>query len=261
MAIAIDFHVHTALSPDGRSSLLDLVQEAKKRGLSGFAVSDHNLIFHPQEHPPLPSALLEDFILVPACEFSTDCGHILGLFLDTGSLSPEELKRKVANLFSGEKVAPLEAVLSLIQELKGIAVVAHPYGSVQKDDSFVSSLFGVEVANARAHYKNPHSESMAKALAERYGKLAFGGSDAHHCGELGNAYSLVQAESLTVSGVKEAVLEKRISVEFPRKTTRVSKAKSQWEKARKSGELRSPKGFCRYSLYLVYSMFWDLFHR
>ena len=75
----VDLHVHTAASPDGRSSLADLAAAAKRAGLDAMAICDHDLC------TPVPEAL-EGVLLIPACEVSTRAGHITGLFLDGPTL-------------------------------------------------------------------------------------------------------------------------------------------------------------------------------
>ena len=70
-----DLHVHTAASPDGRSSLEDLTAAAAAAGLQALAVTDHDRC------TPVPAAM-NGILLIPGCELSTRAGHITGLFLE-----------------------------------------------------------------------------------------------------------------------------------------------------------------------------------
>lgn len=253
MPYTVDFHVHSDRSLDGRSSLEALLQEATARSLDAVAICDHNRIYHPSE------GTSSEVLMITGCEFSTDCGHILGLFLNTGERSPETLAEEVAKLFSGSKVAPIGRVLAYIAELEGIAVVAHPYARLQENYDFVEDLFGVEVANPRAQYKNPQAMSQAKALAQTLGKPCFGGSDAHSAKELAGAYTKVDCPNCSLQELRQAVLEGRTEVVFTGNSKRVEKAKSQWVKAQRTGG--SPLVFLRCGLYYVYSVLWDICHR
>ena len=69
-----DLHVHTAASPDGRSTLDALTAAARRAGLDAIAICDHDLC------TPVPAAQA-GVLLIPACEVSTRAGHITGLFL------------------------------------------------------------------------------------------------------------------------------------------------------------------------------------
>ena len=42
MSVKIDLHCHSYFSGDGVSSPEQLIHAAKKRGLNGFAITDHN---------------------------------------------------------------------------------------------------------------------------------------------------------------------------------------------------------------------------
>ena len=69
-----DLHVHTAASPDGRSSLEALAAAGARAGLQALAITDHDLC------TPVPLEI-GGVLLIPGCEISTRAGHITGLFL------------------------------------------------------------------------------------------------------------------------------------------------------------------------------------
>ena len=69
-----DLHVHTAASPDGRSSLEALAAAGARAGLQALAITDHDLC------TPVPPEI-GGVLLIPGCEISTRAGHITGLFL------------------------------------------------------------------------------------------------------------------------------------------------------------------------------------
>ncbi|MFI3249966.1 MAG: PHP-associated domain-containing protein [Eubacteriales bacterium] len=248
MEVTVDFHVHTDSSFDGRHSLEEMLLSAKEKGLNAIAICDHNIIFDPARLAPLPSGSLEGFLVIAGCEFSTDRGHILGLFLqDCPDLAP---------LFEGKSVADFHKTLSLIQSLGGIAVVAHPFArSEEREMDFCAELFGVEVANARAWYKNPRANVQALELGREYGKVSFGGSDAHSKGEIGNCYTTVLVEELSLDRIRSAVLSGKTQVVHLRNTKRIYKGASQLIKAKRGGG-----SLLQGILYYCYCILWDCFH-
>ena len=78
MLLKADLHVHTEHSPDSRTSLPDAITAAKRAGMDFLAVTDHDV-------PPVDEVFSqperEGVLLIPGVEYSTDKGHLLGLFL------------------------------------------------------------------------------------------------------------------------------------------------------------------------------------
>ncbi|HEV51558.1 MAG TPA: PHP domain-containing protein, partial [Thermoprotei archaeon] len=69
-----DLHVHTVFSEDSVNEPQHIIAFAKRKGLSGFAVTDHNTT--------KGIAAFKDekeLIVVPGVEISTAVGHLLGL--------------------------------------------------------------------------------------------------------------------------------------------------------------------------------------
>lgn len=216
----VDLHLHTAASPDGRSSLEGIAKAAKAAGLDAIAVTDHDLC------TPVPAAL-EGVLLISGCEVSTAAGHITGLFLER-PLPLEAL---------GRLPAP-EAAVEAIREAGGLAVLAHPYQRPgAAPEQFTFPLDAVEAVNARACFKVPEANEKAAALAQKRGLPAVGGSDAHDAAEVGNAYTELEAEALAVSALREALAAGRSRAVLRRNTSHFRKGLSQWTKARRGGGL------------------------
>lgn len=216
----VDLHLHTAASPDGRSSLAGIAKAAKAAGLDAIAVTDHDLC-------TLVPAALEGVLLIPGCEVSTAAGHITGLFLER-PLPLEAL---------GRLPAP-EAAVEAIREAGGLAVLAHPYQRPgAAPEQFTFPLDAVEAVNARACFKVPEANEKAAALAQKRGLPAVGGSDAHDAAEVGNACTELEAEALTLPALREALAAGRSRAVLRRNTPRFRKGLSQWTKARRGGSL------------------------
>lgn len=211
-----DLHVHTSASPDGRSSLEEIARAARLAGLDAVAITDHNLC------TPVPERL-EGVLLIPGCEVSTRAGHITGLFL-TRSLPPWEALPE-----------PEEAVAA-IRGCGGLAALAHPYQRPgAAPETFAFPLDGLEAANSRACFKVPRANQLAAALAAERGLPPVGGSDAHDQAEVGGAWTELEAEALTLDGLRDALASGRCRAVLAKNTPRLRKGLSQWTKARRTG--------------------------
>ena len=82
--LKIDLHVHTTYSYDSLITPKELIFYAKRCGLDGVAVTDHDRI-----NGALKIAKETDFLIVPGIEISSLNGHIIGLNVD--ELVPPEL--------------------------------------------------------------------------------------------------------------------------------------------------------------------------
>ena len=213
MICKADLHVHSAASPDGRSSLAELARTAKARGLDAVAVCDHNLC------TPAPEGL--DVLFIPGVELSTDRGHILGLFLE----------RPVAPLTDAAQA------VRAIRQAGGLAVIAHPFELEKPGAAALEALDidGVECANARAAMKNRRANDEARELAARRGLFSTGGSDAHGAGELAACYTELETESCTLPALRAALAAGRAKTVFARSCTWREKGLSQLAKAKKYG--------------------------
>jgi hypothetical protein len=162
----------------------ELVFYAKKRGLDGVAVTDHDRL-----DGALKIAKETDFLIIPGMEISSLNGHVIGL----------NLQEPVPSGLS------VDETVDKIHELDGIAIACHPVtffkGSLKKH---VNSKFdAVEVINSSAIPFN-YSVRRSKEIASRLGITRVAGSDAHYGPEIGYAYTLVDAE-LEVDKVVKAV--------------------------------------------------------
>ncbi len=181
MGLRIDLHVHTTYSYDSLIAPKDLIFYAKKRGLDGVAITDHDRI-----DGALKIAKETDFLIVPGIEISSLNGHIIGLNVD--ELVPPKLS--------------VDETLDRIHEAGGIAVACHPITFFKESlKGHISSRFdAIEVINASAFPFN-YSVRRSEEIASRLGLVRVAGSDAHYGPEIGYAYTLVAAES----GVDEVV--------------------------------------------------------
>ncbi len=180
LPLKIDLHVHTCYSEDAASSLKEIIFYAKKKGLDGIAITDHDTLKGARRALKLASK--RGVMVIPGIEVTTLHGHVLGLNITT---------------FIPQNLSLVETV-EKIHEAGGIAIAAHPLvfikSQMKQRIASVSNLDGVEVINSSA-FPFFLSTRLSRALAERLNLPQTAGSDAHHASEIGTAYTLVKADS------------------------------------------------------------------
>jgi len=179
LPLKIDLHVHTCYSTDAFTTLEEAVFYAKRQGLDGVAITDHNTI---EGALRIKKRKTEDFVIVPGIEASTTKGHMLGLNITKAI--PEGLE-------------PSETA-EIIREAGGIAVAAHPSTLIKS--SLGSHAFqkgirldAIEVVNS-ASFPFFLSTYLNRRIATRLGLPQTGGSDSHIPETIGLAYTVIDAD-------------------------------------------------------------------
>lgn len=112
----MDLHIHTTFS-DGDMTPEEMVAEARKAGLAGIAITDHDEI--EGVRAAQVAAAGTDFLVIPGVELSTSDGkndiHILGYLIDIDS---SEL-RKYLDIF---RDARLKRGIHMVERLKDMGV-------------------------------------------------------------------------------------------------------------------------------------------
>ena len=167
-----DLHVHTIYSMDSASPLEKIVARCLEVGINCLAIADHNTIAG-----ALRLKEMAPFQIIVAEEIMTSCGEIIGLFLH------EEIPGKL----------PVEEAIGRVKAQDGLVCIPHPYDVLRLSafrnrvlETIMPQVDIVEVFNART--LSPRGSGKARRLAQKYGKLAGAGSDAHTLSEIGNAY-------------------------------------------------------------------------
>lgn len=178
MPLKIDLHLHTHYSADATTTLKEVVHYAKKRGLDGIAVTDHDTT-----SGALRLIKQKYFLVIPGIEISSLQGHVLALNV-TQPIPPE---------------LSLPETVEKIHQFGGIAVIAHPTAVLKTGlghtlISSASNLDAVEVVNTAA-FPFFLTTYLSRRLAQRLKLPQTAGSDAHHPDEIGNAYTLINADS------------------------------------------------------------------
>ncbi|MGB9631434.1 MAG: PHP domain-containing protein [Candidatus Methanodesulfokora sp.] len=177
-----DLHVHTRFSKDSLSEPSKVIEVAKKKGLSGIAITDHNSMQGYMSARETARKL--EIELIPGEEVMTSGGEVLAYLIS-------------------EEVRPYrspEETIDNIREQGGIAAIAHPFrGRSIRSESTIKLADFVEVANGRSSRKE---NEKALELAKRCGKRGIGGSDAHLLREIGNVVTIggLKADGILIRG-------------------------------------------------------------
>ena len=178
-----EIHVHSKFS-DGNASPKQIVDHAKKIGLNGIAITDHDEIAGSLE---ALNYATEDFTVIPGMEVSAREGHILAL--NVRELIPKDLSAK--------------ETIDRIHALGGLAVAAHPYDSWRNgvgDLVLELDFDAVEVANGHTIYNTKD----VVGLCGKHGLVMVGGTDAHLLKEVGSV--VVECDKPLLEAIKSGAL-------------------------------------------------------
>ena len=171
MKIFVDFHCHTSASKDSNTSIEQLFQYGRRRGLNRIVITDHNTISGAKK-----AFSLDPGFFIIGEEIMTTKGEILAVYLQEeipAGLTPQE-------------------TLKIIKNQNAFASVSHPFdirsGAWKVHDllDILPLVDAIEIYNSRCFKRD------ANQIAERFSRLhqiaGTAGSDAHAAFELGNAY-------------------------------------------------------------------------
>jgi predicted metal-dependent phosphoesterase TrpH len=160
----IDFHVHTRRSYDSRMTPERILSVAKKRGLDGIVVCDHNTIRGGEE--TRKANLDPGFTVIVGAEIATDAGDVTGIFL-----TREITSRRFPD------------VAREIKAQGGKVILNHPYKGHDLSKVDFALVDFIEAYNARL---DERENRRALELARQHGIPVVAGSDAHLYAEIGN---------------------------------------------------------------------------
>ncbi len=174
-----DLHCHTCFSKDSPAKIERTVAVAKKRGIDGIGVTDHNKVYN----GPLN---IDGVDIIPGSEITLkEGGHLLAYFITDEIIPNRGLKATVAD----------------IKRQGGYAILAHPlrddHGWIKKSggrdmdiDDALKILDGLEAGNASVPDKEREEVSR---IAKRAGLVTTAGSDLHMPGQVG--FSVVETQN------------------------------------------------------------------
>jgi len=230
--LRLDLHVHSDHSFDGAVPVARLLELARRRGLDGIAVTDHNRFAGSAEALRLNRD--PDFLVIPGAEYTTDAGHILALFID-GPIALESGAGVLDRL-------PWRETVQAIHEAGGVAVLAHPFKRrTSLEPAVLAAVDGIEAFNARtvcARNRRAVTQALDLAASGRF-RLRTAGSDAHWPAELGRAWVEIPhlEPGAGPAAVRAALEQGRVRV-AGRGSHPLYESMSQFVRCRRLGETR-----------------------
>ncbi|MEE9474359.1 MAG: PHP domain-containing protein [Candidatus Hydrothermarchaeaceae archaeon] len=170
-----DLHIHSKYSGDCRMEPADILKTAKKVGLDGVAITDHDTVRGGLEASRIDS----DIEVITGAEIRTNRGEVIGYFLN------EEIKGK--DFFE---------VTDAIRDQGGIVCIPHPFDvfrvyRLKPTEEVLGVADCIEVLNSRCTVNSMNEK--ARRLAEERGLGMTAGSDAHYISEIGASGVIVDA--------------------------------------------------------------------
>jgi len=168
-----DMHVHSSHSADGHAAPRQILKQARRLGLDGLCIADHNTIAGSLEARKIASEF--KLIVVSGMEISSSGGHILAYGISEGiprDLDPAETRDR-------------------IHSQGGMAVVPHPYrfwSGLGEEATLALKPDAVETVNAHSTVRE---NMLAGKLAKRMGLPRTAGSDSHELTSFGRAYTIM----------------------------------------------------------------------
>ena len=147
------------LGEENTASPVEMVKEARRRGLDGIAVTDHNSF---KSWDSIKKLRFDDFIVIPGEEVSTLQGHLIALGIT-------------------EEIKPNQDIFETIDEVHhqgGITIAPHPFDLAKKGlREFAKHTDAIEIFNAMSLDK--FANLRAERFAKKFDKPMIVGTDAH----------------------------------------------------------------------------------
>lgn len=209
-----DLHSHTRYSWCSTNNPKKILAMAKKRGLNGIAITDHNEIAGALEVAKYNDD--PDFEVIVGEEVRTT---------DFGDLLVWYVKEKI-------EPATLKEVLSIARKQGAITSLAHPYsGGLRggKGDQLTNDCLPDAIEGKNGRMMSEKGNKLAQKLAKKYNLPITGGSDGHFLHEIGCCWTEFEGD------LKTAIKEGRTKIGGKRKYPALARSGSVVVKTIKMG--------------------------
>jgi predicted metal-dependent phosphoesterase TrpH len=199
--LLIDLHTHTQpLSHDSLLTADDLIDLAKRAGLDGVCLTEHDFFWEPEKVEDLKRR--HHFLVIPGIEVNTEDGHIVVFGLER-------------YVYGMHRLGELSA---LVQAAGGVMIAAHPYRrqlpfELRHDGDWTEALeravanpayqsvAAIESLNGRGSQRE---NAFAGEVAARLGVRKVAASDAHAAKDVGTCATEFEA---MISGLSDLIRE------------------------------------------------------
>lgn len=189
----VDLHLHdNKYSTDSHISIEEIVREAKKKGLDGIALTNH-------ENPDVVKEIDElvekyDFVIFPGVEYLTKDGDIVAFGID--KLPEEQMSA--------------QEFIEYVDKFGGTCTAAHPYRTNNR--GLEDKLYTVKGLTAIEGYNGSTSDyhnGLAVKAGKELGIQVIGSSDAHVVEKVGVYATLLPYKVKNVKELIEALKTNR----------------------------------------------------
>jgi hypothetical protein len=187
-----DLHVHSNYS-DGHSDVKTILKAARKRGLDGIAITDHDSLGGSRAARRIIRDQKMEITLILGAEITTSEGHLLVLGVEEipkRGLTPEETTEAA-------------------HDQGGITIVPHPYHPFRHAIGRIPGCDAVEVYNSKHLFGIANARARLGARRQRLPMVA--GSDSHFAATVGLGVTRIEAEDAV--GAIEAIRLGRTRIE------------------------------------------------
>jgi hypothetical protein len=163
MALTFDLHVHTDFSYDGCDGIDAIIERAKRVGLDGVAITDHNTVEGALFALEYVKENDIDLIVIPGVEISTSMGHLIAL----------GVKDDIPAGMSPEKT------IEITRDIGGVIIAPHPFHPFRHSIGNPGKLDIDAIETFNSRYLTGSSNRKASRYARKSEIPAVAGSDAH----------------------------------------------------------------------------------
>jgi len=185
--VKFDIHVHSMYSHDSISQPKEIIAKAKRLGLDGVIITEHNSY---DASEPWEKIGDSDLLILRGVEYKTREGHVLIYGIKSDEYIPT-------------KKIPLSVIAGIAEQKDWALVAAHPFKGY--DDSIGDMLHEYHQHFAALEYNSKcdvEQNGRMLEFAREHNIPVVGGSDAHYASRVGRAYTTIAGE---VSNMKDFV--------------------------------------------------------
>jgi hypothetical protein len=178
MALKFDLHIHTNFSPDAYDTVERIIKRAKRVGLDGLAITDHNTIEGAKKAVRYVKENSIDLVVIPGVEVLTSRGHLIALGVEK-------------NIPTG---LPAEEMVEICREMGCTIVVPHPFHPFRHSMGDINGLEVDAIETFNSRYITGHSNKKAMRYAQLHDIPVVAGSDAHVAEAVGYGITEIDAD-------------------------------------------------------------------